>query len=138
MSTPSLNSPHKRADAEKLGAQGFICTKEKDWHKPHQFKFDFILNTADATDRFDMGAYLSVLTVNGTFHNMGVPDEGLPPMKVQDMMGRGCSISASHIGSREEVQAMLKLASTQNVKRYVMSRSISLSSLSTLLKLCNK
>lgn len=115
------HSPHKRADTEKLGAQGFICSKEKDWHKPHQFKFDFILNTADATDRFDMSAYLSILAVSGTFHNVGVPDKGLPPMEVQDMVGRGCAISASHIGSREEVQAMLELASTQNIKRYVMS-----------------
>lgn len=89
------HSPQKRADAEKLEAQGFICAKEKNWHKPHHFKFYFILNTTDAIDRFDMGAYLSVLAFNGTFHSVGVPDKGLPPMKVQDMMGRGYSISAS-------------------------------------------
>lgn len=111
------HSPTKEADAKVLGANGFVSTKEKGWNEPWKNTFDFILNTTDATDRFDMGAYFSTLTINGTFHTVGISDKGFPPLKTQDMMGTGCSISASHIGSREEVQAMLRLAATLNIKR---------------------
>jgi len=42
------HSPHKKDDALKLGAKHFIDTSKDDWHKDHAFKFDFLLNTADA------------------------------------------------------------------------------------------
>lgn len=111
------HSPHKAEDAKALGAKGFICTAEEKWHEPWKHTFDYILNTTDATDRFDLGAYFGTLAINGTFHTVGISDRPFPPLKTQDMMSTGCAISASHIGSRTEVQDMLKLASEQNVKR---------------------
>lgn len=110
------HSPKKEADAKALGAKGFISTNPEGWNEPWKYSFDMILNTTDATDRFDMGAYFSTLKINGTFHTVGISDNGFPPLKTQDLMGTGCSISASHIGSREEVQEMLRLASSQNIK----------------------
>jgi alcohol dehydrogenase (NADP+) len=111
------HSTNKEADAIKLGAKGFINTKEDGWHKAYQGKFDFILNTTDATDKFDMSAYLSLLKVNGTFHLVGISNNALPPLKTQDLMPGGYSIAASHIGSRPEILAMLKLAAESNIKR---------------------
>ncbi|KAF7715286.1 Uncharacterized protein PECH_005358 [Penicillium ucsense] len=119
------HSPKKEADAKSLGAKGFISTNEKGWNESHKFKFDFILNTTDATDKFDMGAYFSTLKVNGTFHTVGISDKPFPPLNTPDFMSTGCSISASHIGSREEIQAMLNLAAKSNIKSWVETIDIS-------------
>ena len=37
------------------------------WADNHKFKFDFIINTADATDKFKLSDYFGTLKVNGTF-----------------------------------------------------------------------
>lgn len=111
------HSPAKEDDALRLGAKAFICTKDDKWHEPYKNAFDFILNTTDATDRFDLSAYLSTLVVNGVFHLVGISDNPLPSLTTQDMMLGGYSIAASHIGSRREILAMLELASVKNIKR---------------------
>lgn len=74
----------KKEEALKLGADHFVCTKDKDWAKPLAFTFDFILNCADMTNEFDLKTYMSTLAVNGTFHNVGLPDKPLPEMMAQD------------------------------------------------------
>ncbi|KAE8343329.1 hypothetical protein BDV24DRAFT_149926 [Aspergillus arachidicola] len=119
------HSPNKEADAKALGAKGFICTKSDGWNESWRNNFDFILNTTDATDRFDMATYFSLLTINGTFHTVGISDKAFPPLRTQDMMGNGCSIAASHIGSREEVQEMLQLAAKLDIKSWVETIDIS-------------
>lgn len=113
------HSPEKEKDALALGAKEFICTKDKDWAKPWAFTFNFILNTADMTHTFNLAEYMSTLAVNGTFHNVGLPDEPLPQLKAQDFAPNGAQIGASHIGSRPEVLDMLKLASERNIKPYI-------------------
>ncbi|KAM0545357.1 hypothetical protein ACHAPJ_011429 [Fusarium lateritium] len=119
------HSPHKAEDALALGAKEFISTSTKNWHEPWKYTFDFILNTADATDTFDIKTYMSTLAVNGVFHNVGLPDKPLPTMMVFDYMPGGYSMGASHIGSRPEMLAMLKLASEQNIKSWVQTIDIS-------------
>jgi alcohol dehydrogenase (NADP+) len=74
----------KKEEALKLGADHFVCTKDKDWAKPLAFTFNFILNCADMTNEFDLKTYMSTLAVNGTFHNVGLPDKPLPEMMAQD------------------------------------------------------
>lgn len=113
------HSPHKEADAKALGAKEFICTTTKDWAKPWAFTFDFILNTADMTNTFNLSEYMSTLAVNGTFHNVGLPDKPLPEMMAQDFCPNGAAMAGSHIGNRPEMFAMLKLASEQNIKSWV-------------------
>lgn len=61
---------------------------------------------------------MSTLTVNGVFHNVGLPGEPLPSMMTFDFMPGGYCMSASHIGSRPGMLAMLSLAGEQNVERY--------------------
>ena len=48
------HSPSKKDDALKMGAKHFIVTSEEGWHKPYNFAFDFILNTADAVHKFNL------------------------------------------------------------------------------------
>ena len=110
------HSAHKKEDALKLGAKHFVLTNEDGWEEPLAFKFDFVLNTADMTHTFDIQKYLSICNINARFHQVGLPDEALPPLKAQQFMSNGSSIGASHIGSRPEILAMLKLASEKNLK----------------------
>ena len=119
------HSPNKEEDAFKLGAKEFISSKDKDWHKPHPFKFDFILNCADATDKFDLAQYFSTIKVGGSFHNVGLPDSPLPEIKVTLFMPGNHYIGASHIGNRPEMESMLKLAAEKGIKGWIEKIDIS-------------
>jgi len=119
------HSPAKKEDALKMGAKDFIVTKEEGWAEPWKFKFDFIINAADATDKFKLPDYFSTLKVNGVFHNVGFPDKPLPTIMTQDFAPNGCSIGASHIGNRPEMEEMLELAAKQNIKSWVETIEIS-------------
>jgi len=141
------HSPSKEKDAKALGAKEFINTGEKDWAKKWAFTFDFILNCADMTHEFNLQDYMSTLAVNGTFHNVGLPDKPLPQMMAQDFAPNGAKIAGSHIGSRPEMMAqdfapngakiagshigsrpemfrMLKLASEKNIKPYIQTLDV--------------
>ncbi|KAF2190821.1 GroES-like protein [Zopfia rhizophila CBS 207.26] len=119
------HSPNKKEDALSLGAKEFISTKDKNWAEPWRFTFDFIINCADATDRFRLPDYFSTLKVNGTFHMVGFPDKPLPTLMAQDFAPTGCFLGASHIGNRPEMIEMLELAAKQNVKSWVETIDIS-------------
>lgn len=68
---------------------------------------------------------MSTLAVDGTFHNVGLPDEPLPQLKVFDFAPNGSKIGGSHIGSRPEMLQMLKLASEKGIKTVVETIPIS-------------
>lgn len=119
------HTPGKKDDALKMGAKEFICTNDKDWQKPYAFTFDFLLNTADATDKFNLPDYFSTLKPNGTFHMVGLPDKPLPTLMAQDFMPSGAYIGASHIGSRPEMEEMLELAAKQDIKSWIETIDIS-------------
>ncbi|KAI0122772.1 GroES-like protein [Daldinia grandis] len=109
------HSPHKKDDALKLGAKHFVCSGDKDWEKPLAFTFDFVLNTADMTNKFDLNAYQSILKVGCQFHQVGLPDEPLQNVTPKIFMANGSSMGASHIGSRPECLEMLKLAAEKKL-----------------------
>ena len=119
------HSPRKEADAKKLGAKHFISSGEKDWHKPYEFTFDFMLNTADMTHEFNIQEYMSTLNINADFHHVGLPDEPLPAIMAQDFTVNGSKMGGSHIGNRPEAIAMLKLASDKNLKPMIETLDIS-------------
>lgn len=109
----------------KMGAKEFIVTGEKDWAKPYAFTFDFILNTADATHKFNLKDYFSTLKIMGRFHMVGLGDHALPELHAQDFVPSGCYMGASHIGNRPEMLAMFDLASKQNIKSWIKKIDIS-------------
>ncbi|KAM3418438.1 hypothetical protein BST61_g4425 [Cercospora zeina] len=119
------HSPNKKDDALKMGAKHFICTNDEGWHKDLAFTFDFILNCADATHKFNLKDYFSTLKVMGRFHNVGFGDHPLPELMAQDFAGNGCYIGASHIGNRPEMLAMFDLASKQNIKSWIQTVDVS-------------
>ncbi|KAL7619633.1 hypothetical protein AAE478_010174 [Parahypoxylon ruwenzoriense] len=113
------HSPGKEADARSLGAKHFVVSSAKGWAQPLAFTYDLVLNTADATDRFPLGDYLSILKVGCRFHQVGLPDNPLQNVTPQLFMSNGSSIGASHIGSRPECLGMLRLAAEKKVKPLV-------------------
>jgi len=117
------HTENKKQDALKLGAKHFVLTTDKDWAKPLAFKFDFVLNSADMTHKFNLPDYLSILKVNSTFHQVGLPDEALQ-LKPQMFMSNGSQLGVSHIGSRPEMFAMLKLAAEKQLHPIIQTLDV--------------
>lgn len=51
------HSPDKKEDAMKMGAKHFIDTNNEDWYKDYMYTFDFILNTADQIQKFNLVSF---------------------------------------------------------------------------------
>ena len=115
----------KEADAKKLGADGFIATKDKDWNKNHYMTFDLIINTANSSEGFDLGKYLTLLDVHGKWVSIGLPEGEGQEVKNHMFMENGCFIGGSHLGSRKEMLSMLKLAADKSIKPWVETVNIS-------------
>jgi alcohol dehydrogenase (NADP+) len=115
----------KEADALKMGAAGFIATQDKDWNEPHRMSFDLIISTANSLEGFDLGKYLSLLDVHGRYISVGLPEGEGARVRSQDLLGNGCLIGASHLGSRKEMIRMLDLAVEKGVKSWVEEIQIS-------------
>lgn len=115
----------KEAEAKKLGADKFVYTGKKEWFNDYAFTFDFILNCSDMTNEMDIASIMSTLKVNGEFHNVGLPDAELPQIKAQAFTPNGAKMSGSHIGSRVEMMAMLKLAVEKKVHPMIETIDIS-------------
>lgn len=130
-------SHSKEADAKKMGADGFLATADKDWNVPHKMTFDLIINTASSSENFDLAAYLSLLDVHGRWISVGLPEGSGQEVRAQDFLSNGCLIGASHLGSRKEVLAMLKLAEEKGIESWVEEIPISAEGLKTALTRLN-
>jgi len=115
----------KEEDARTMGATGFLATQDREWNEEHRMTFDLIINTANSLENFDLGAYLSLLDVHGRFINVGLPEGSGAEVRSQDLLGNGCLIGASHLGSRKEMLAMLNLAAEKGIKSWVEEVPIS-------------
>ncbi|KAL9607430.1 MAG: hypothetical protein Q9167_007657 [Letrouitia subvulpina] len=104
------HSPNEEQDALEMGAKEFILTSKKDLAKDWAFELDFILNTTDTTNTFNIQEYMSTLNVDGEFHNVNLPDEPLPRIIAQNFMLSAAKIGASNISKHPEMFAMLKMA----------------------------
>lgn len=109
----------KEEDAKKMGADGFLATKDEKWNEDHKMTFDLIVNTANSMENFDMSAYLSLLDVHGKFISVGLPEGSGAEIRAQDLLANGCMIGASHLGSRREMLEMLDLAVEKDIKPWV-------------------
>lgn len=114
----------KEADSLAMGADGFLATGEGGeggggWAAAHEMTFDLILNTANSSEGFDLGAYLSLLDVHGRWVSVGLPEgEGIK-VRNQTLLSNGCFMGSSHLGSRRETLEMLQLAADKGIKTWV-------------------
>jgi alcohol dehydrogenase (NADP+) len=109
----------KKEDALAMGADGYLETGVTGWNKDHEMTFDLILSTASSNEGFDLAPYLSLLKVQGRFIAVGLPEDDGWRVRPQSLLGNGCLIGSSHLGSRKETLAMLQLAVDQGIKSWV-------------------
>ena len=97
-------SPNKSADAQRLGADEVVVSKNANEMQKHAGSFDFILDTASADH--DLNAYLGQLKLDGTMVLVGAPEKPAPVAAFNLIMGRR-SLAGSGIGGIRETQEML-------------------------------
>jgi uncharacterized zinc-type alcohol dehydrogenase-like protein len=106
------SSPHKAADAEKLGAKEAIITSDNDALAAHTGSFDLIINTVSAVH--DINAYLMLLKRKSFMALVGAPTQPLPVLPMLLLMAdRG--ISGSLIGGLPSTREMLEFCAEHNI-----------------------
>jgi uncharacterized zinc-type alcohol dehydrogenase-like protein len=104
-------SAAKVEDAQRLGADEVILTKEEGWAARHAGSFDFILDCVSANH--DVNAYLGLLKRNGVMCSVGIPEV---PVSVHafSVLGRK-SFTGSMIGGIRETQQMLDFCAEKGI-----------------------
>ncbi|MDT7830541.1 NAD(P)-dependent alcohol dehydrogenase [Pricia sp. S334] len=105
-------SPDKAEDAERLGADEVLISKDKDAMKEHQGSFDFILNTIPVGH--DMNPYINLLKRDATMVLVGAVEPLEPVHGGGLIMGRK-RIAGSLIGGIKETQEMLDFCGEHNI-----------------------
>lgn len=103
----------KMEDGLRLGAEHYYATSDRATFKDLRGKFDVILNTVSAS--LDLGAYLNLLTLDGTLVELGMPEHALtvPPSPLVRMRR---SVTGSLIGGIAETQEMLDFCAEHGVR----------------------
>jgi uncharacterized zinc-type alcohol dehydrogenase-like protein len=105
-------SPGKKEDAQRLGADEVVISRNSDEMKKHAGSFDFILDTVSANH--DINAYINLLRRDGNLTLVGAPDKPLSVFGFGLLMGRH-SLSGSLIGGIPETQEMLDFCGHHNI-----------------------
>jgi uncharacterized zinc-type alcohol dehydrogenase-like protein len=102
----------KMEDGLRLGAKHYYATADPDTFRSLRSSFDLILNTVSAN--LDLGKYLSLLDVDGTLVELGIPEHPMEVPAFPLVMGRR-SLSGSFIGGISETQEMLDFCAEHGV-----------------------
>jgi len=106
-------SDSKRADAQKLGADAVIVSKDRAEMAKHAGRFDFILDTVGSSH--DLNAYTPLLKRDGTLCVVGVPEHPHPSPAVFPLIFGRRSIAGSLIGGIRETQEMLDFCAERGI-----------------------
>lgn len=105
-------SDRKHDDALRLGAHGFVVTRDPAELAGHVGRFDLILNTVSAD--IDLDGYVKMLGRDGTLVMLGVSGKPLP-VNAMHLLQKRKSIAASPIGGLRETQEMLDFCATHGI-----------------------
>ena len=115
---------NKVEDATAMGATAYIATSEDEtWARKHSRSLDLIISTVSSPD-MPLESYLRLLRTNGTFVQVGAPEDKLPRIAAFGLIGKGCQIGGSQIGSPKEIEEMLKFAAEKGLEPWVQTRSM--------------
>jgi uncharacterized zinc-type alcohol dehydrogenase-like protein len=106
-------SPGKAADAQRLGADEVVISKNPEEMKRHLNSFDFILNTVAAPHNLD--AYLELLKRDATMCLVGAPEDPHPSPNVFNLVFRRRRLAGSLIGGIRETQEMLDFCAEHHI-----------------------
>lgn len=113
---------NKERDARAMGADEYIATAEDEkWERKHSRSLDLIISTVSSPD-MPLSGYLRLLRTNGQFIQVGAPEDKLPAIAAYALIGKGCKIGGSQIGSPREIEEMLRFAAEKGVKPWVQTR----------------
>lgn len=98
------HSPHKRADALRLGADEILVSSDAAEMNKHKGSFDLLLSTISAP--YDINQYLDLLTLDGTMVVVGIPEHALD-LQAFPLIGKRRRLAGSLIGGIAETQEML-------------------------------
>jgi uncharacterized zinc-type alcohol dehydrogenase-like protein len=102
----------KMEDGLRLGASNYYATADPDTFRKLRNSFDLILNTVSAN--LDLGKYLSLLDVDGTLVELGIPEHPMEVPAFSLALSRR-SLSGSNIGGIAETQEMLDFCAEHEV-----------------------
>jgi uncharacterized zinc-type alcohol dehydrogenase-like protein len=104
-------SPKKAQDARRLGAHGFVVTKDAASRKKLLNRFHLILDTVSA--KHDLNEMLELLATDGAMVLLGVSPDALSVDAFQ-LIGKRKTLAGSMIGGIAETQEMLDFCVEQN------------------------
>ncbi|WP_327071075.1 NAD(P)-dependent alcohol dehydrogenase [Kitasatospora sp. NBC_01250] len=105
-------SLRKKDDGLRLGADHYRATSDPKTFEELAGSLDLILNTVSAP--LDFAAYASLLRLDGTMVNLGLPEEPVQ-IVLQSLFGNRRSMSSSGIGGIAETQEMLDFCAEHGV-----------------------
>ncbi len=105
-------SPSKKDDAQRLGADEVVISRNGDEMNKHTGSFDFILDAVAA--EHDINAYINLLARDGNLTMVGAPATPLP-VAVFGLIMRRRSFSGSAIGGIAETQEMLDFCAQHDI-----------------------
>src|SRR5215470_1206332 len=105
-------SPHKAADAKRLGASEVVNSKNDAEMQKHANTFDFILDTVPA--QHNINPYINLLKRDGTLGMVGAPPEPVP-LEVAGLLFGRKKVAGSIIGGIRETQEMLDFCGKHSV-----------------------
>lgn len=105
-------SPSKEADAQKLGATGFLNVRDAGAVKASAGKFDVLLDTISAIH--DYNQYLGLVKGGGVMIVVGVPSEPVP-LNAFSLIGGNKILAGSLIGGIPETQEMLDFCAEHGI-----------------------
>ncbi|KAK3990796.1 chaperonin 10-like protein [Cladorrhinum sp. PSN332] len=109
----------KKEDAFEMGADRFIATSEEEnWAEKYKSSIDILLCTVSDT-RMPVPGYLSLLKMDGTFIQVGLPDDGFPTFQQKPLIFKRIKITGSLIGSPNDIREMFALAEEKDVKPWI-------------------
>ncbi len=101
----------KQVDAQKLGAEGFIATKEEGAFEQNANSLNFIIDTVSADH--DYNQYLNLLKRDGTMVVVGLPNP--QPLSAFSLVPKRRRLAGSMIGGIAETQEMLDFCAKHNI-----------------------
>lgn len=114
----------KKADSLKMGANEYIATDEdSDWATHHARSLDLIVSTVSSPN-MPIAGYLSLLRTNGSFIQVGAPEDSIPAFNAFALIAKGVKIGGSAIGAPHEIKAMLELAAEKEITPWINERPL--------------
>ncbi|KAF2133041.1 GroES-like protein [Dothidotthia symphoricarpi CBS 119687] len=114
----------KKDDATAMGATHYIATStDATWARTHARTLDLLICTVSSPD-MPLDSYLRLLRTGGAFVQVGAPEDKLPRVSAFSLIGKGCSISGSQIGSPADIEHMLGFAAEKGVRPWVQERGM--------------